>query len=99
MALVQDNKTKLFLTCQSGTWGSKQEAIRLRHRFPVEQAIRYAQLLREKGYDVKAVTDNGGSCEPAARSRARQSKRSITATVDWRIDVEKVQARIYAPLG
>jgi hypothetical protein len=91
MALVQDNKTKLFLTSQSGTWGSKQEAIRLRHRFPVEQAVRYAQLLREKGFDVTAVLDSGGSCEPT------QEAAPVTETIDygycdWRIDVQKVQA-------
>jgi hypothetical protein len=92
MALVQDNKTKLYLTSQSGTWGSKQEAIRLRHRFPVEQAIRYAQLLREKGYDVTAVLDTGGSCEPQAQSSAPINETIEYGGVDWRIDVQKVQA-------
>ena len=97
MALIQDNKTKLFLTSQSGTWGSKQEAIRLRHRFPVEQAIRYAQLLREKGYDVKAVTDHGEDCEPQAQTSAPINETidysdGFGGFVDWRIDVVKVQA-------
>jgi hypothetical protein len=96
MALVQDNKTKLYLTSQSGTWGSRQEAIRLRHRFPVEQAVRYAQLLREKGYDVTAVLDTGGSCEPqqeAAPVNLTIDYRSqIGEPIDWRIDVVKVQA-------
>jgi hypothetical protein len=91
MALVQDNKTKLYLTSQSGTWGSKQEAIRLRHRFPVEQAGRYAQILREKGYDVKAVTDNGQDCEPQEQTAAPINEAIDYGNVDWRIpDIRKV---------
>jgi hypothetical protein len=96
MALVQDNKTKLFLTSQSGTWGSKQEAIRLRHRFPVEQAVRYAQILREKGYDVTAVLDTGGSCEQTLATVAVNETIDYRGQhgepIEWRIDVQKVQA-------
>ncbi|MGB8800706.1 MAG: hypothetical protein WCC97_08465 [Candidatus Acidiferrales bacterium] len=92
MALVQDNKTKLFLTSQSGTWGSKAEAIRLRHRFPVEQAVRYAQILREKGYDVTAVLDSGGSCEPQSQTAESVNETIDYGYCDWRIDVQKVQA-------
>lgn len=92
MALIQNNVTKLFLTSQSGTWGSKQEAIRLRHRFPVEQAVRYAQILREKGYDVTAVLDTGGSCEPQAQTGGTVNETIDYGYCDWRIDVQKVQA-------
>ena len=72
MALIQDNKTKLFL--------SKPKR-RLR-RFQKEPLPRGAgrplrPILREKGFDVTAVLDTGGSCEPT------QADTSVNETINY----------------
>lgn len=91
MALIQDNKTKLYLQNQSGDFGASKK-----NRFPVEQAVRYAQILREKGFDVTAVLDTGGSCEQTQTVTAVNETINYVdqfgRPIDWRIAVTQVQA-------
>ena len=91
MALIQNNKTKLYLLNQSGDFGASKK-----NRFPVDQAVRYAQILREKGFDVTAVLDTGGSCEPTQAVTAVNETINYVdqfgRPIDWRIAVTKVQA-------
>jgi hypothetical protein len=90
MALIQRNSDKLYLINSNMEFGNKKQAFAQRYRFPVDQAVNYAQKLRAKGHDVKAVTDHGQDCEPQQQNFTPVNQEIDYGYCGWRIDVQRV---------